>query len=107
MELSCFSSLALTPSAWLAGEEDEEKQSEKRKLTSKIGRQQRVSKEGHLVGTKSQKPLHQKSGEYRLDQLHQFPALSPRLILKRHQYTISISGKDNDIDIQLTLWPVA
>ena len=24
MELSCFSSLALTPSAWLTGEEDEE-----------------------------------------------------------------------------------
>ena len=88
-------------------ERSKEKQLEEKKLTSKIGRQQRVSKEGHLVGTKSPQPLHQKSGEYHLDQLHQFPALSPRIILKRHQYTISISGKDNDMDIQLTLWPVA
>ena len=65
-----------------------EKQLEKKNLTSKIGRQQRVSKEDHLVGTKSPQPLHQKSGEYHLDQLFQFPALPPRIILERHQYTI-------------------
>ena len=60
----------------------------KTKLTSKIGRLQRVSKERLLVGTKSPQPLHQKSGEYHLDQLFQFPALPPRMILERHQYTI-------------------
>ena len=37
MELSCFSSLALTPSAWLTGEEDEE---EVTVLFSKVSRLQ-------------------------------------------------------------------
>ena len=92
-----------------------EKQLEKKNLTSKIGRQQRVSKEGHLVGTKSPQPLHQKSGEYHLDQLFQFPALSPVIISVRHQYTIlnifffliTIRKGWWYWYIQLTLWPVA